>query len=494
MIKLSVKLNKNTLSFCILLLVILTFFSCRRDDYYEGKDINITFSEDTLRFDTVFTTIGSATRFIKIFNPKDQPILVDVTLKNSSNSFFRINADGLKGPVVKNIEINSRDSIYIFVEVTVDPDQPLSLSPFILSDEIEVTANGNVFVAHLEAWGQNANYIPSTSGKGKGALLSCNLGERTWNDPKPYVIYGILYIDSCTLILPAGTKIYVHGGIVRDTNTIYNDGLIVFLQDGKLDARGTSENPVVIQGDRLEQEFRDVKSQWVGLLFWQLSKGNKLSHTIIKNSIIGIRADSLANVSLYGCQIFNTGGPAIIGRHASIYGENCIMYDNSSYGIQLTYGGNYSFNYCTVGNYEGQNEAVILTDFYCSDPLCSEGIQLNQLNASFTNCIFVGSDKDEIGLVQASDNDNDFKYIFTNCAVKVDELLDAKNNPDFFDHCIDCINLKTNDKLFLKFRENDYRLDTMSVVLGKAKALSSVTLDILGKMRKSMPDMGCYEF
>lgn len=122
--------------------------------------------------------------------------------------------------------------------MTVDPDQPLSISPFILSDEIEVTANGKIFVANLEAWGQNANYIPSTDGKGKGALLSCNLGERTWSDPKPYVIYGILYIDSCTLILPAGTKIYVHGGIVRDTNTIYNDGLIVFLENGKLDARG----------------------------------------------------------------------------------------------------------------------------------------------------------------------------------------------------------------------------------------------------------------
>jgi len=487
-------LSRITFSFFILIIIVFTIISCKRDDYYEGNDVNITFSEDTLRFDTVFTTVGSATRYIKVYNPKDQPILVDVTLKSSTNSFFRINADGIKGPVVKNIEIDSRDSIYLFVEVTVDPDQPLSISPFILTDEIEVTSNGNSFIAHLEAWGQNANYIPSTSGKGKGALLSCNLGERTWNDPKPYVIYGILYIDSCTLILPAGTKIFVHGGIVRDTNTVYNDGLIVFLQDGKLDARGTSENPVVIQGDRLESEFQDVKSQWVGLLFWQLSKGNKLSNTIIRNSIIGVRADSLASLSLYGCQIYNTGGPAIIGRHAAIYGENCLMYDNSTYGMQLTYGGSYSFNYCTVGSYEGQNEAVILTDFYCSDPLCTEGVRLNRLNASFTNCIFAGSDRDEIGLIQASANNSDFNYSFDHCAVKVDELIDPKNRPDFFDYCTNCINLKSNDKLFLKFREYDYRLDTMSVVLGKAKPLATVTKDLLGKLRKSQPDMGCYEF
>nr|HMU05466.1 hypothetical protein [Saprospiraceae bacterium] len=194
--------------FFIALFVLI--ISCRRDDYYEGNDVVVTFSEDTLRFDTVFTSLGSATRFIKVFNPKDQPILVDVALKNQTNSYFRINADGIKGPTVNQLEINGRDSIYIFVEVTINPDLPTSISPFIIEDVIKVTANGNVSVAHLEAFGQNANYIPSSSGKGGGALLSCNLGLVTWNDPKPYVIYGILYIDSCTLVLPPGTRIYVH--------------------------------------------------------------------------------------------------------------------------------------------------------------------------------------------------------------------------------------------------------------------------------------------
>ncbi len=477
----------------VLFLGFLCLISCRRDDYYDGNDVKISFSQDTLRFDTVFTTLGSATRFLKVYNPKSQPILIDVALKNQTNSFFRINADGLKGPVVKNIEVNGKDSIYIFVETTIDPDKPVSTSPFIIEDQISVSVNGNTFTAYLEAWGQNANYVPSTSGKGKGALLSCNFGERVWNDPKPYVIYGILIIDSCKLVLPPGTRIYVHGGIVRDSASAYNDGLIVFNKDGKLDSRGTIEKPVIIQGDRLEKEFEDVKSQWVGLLFWQLSRSNKMSNTIIKNSIIGIRADSLAEVSMFGCSIFNTGGPAVIARHAKIYGENCLMYDNSNYGMQLTYGGEYTFNYCTIGSYEGQNEAVVLTDFYCSDPLCSKGAKINRLNAGFTNCIFGGSDKDEIGLVRAGDQST-FKYNFTHCAFRVDELLLPKNHPDFFENCTSCINLKNTDKLFLKRNENDYRLDTMSVVLGKAKPISNLNSDIRGKSRKSAPDMGCYEF
>ncbi len=474
--------------------LLISVWSCRRDDYYEGDDVDIAFSVDTLRIDTVFTTLGSATRWLKVYNKKDQPILVDVKLRQEKNAFFRINADGAKGPFVENLEIAGGDSIYIFVEVTVDPDQPLSISPFILEDQIDIDANGKIFTAHLEAWGQNANYITPPEGKGKRFLYSCDFGQRIWDDPKPYVIYGILFVDSCTLVLPAGTKIHVHGGIVRDSSTIYNDGLLVFLKDGRIETLGTPESPVIIQGDRLEEEYADVKSQWVGMLFWHESHQNKLNHTIIKNSIVGIRADSLAEVSLYGCQISNTGGPAIIGRHASIYGANCLFYGNASYGLQLTYGGKYRFDYCSVANYEGQNEALILTDFYCSDPLCTKGAFINRMDASFTNCIFTGNDRDEVGLIHVSENPSDFNYAFDHCSFRVDELLDAKNFPNFFDNCTECINLKSNDKLFLDQRKDDYRLDTMSVVLSKAKQLSGVTDDILGKIRKSVPDQGCYEF
>lgn len=474
--------------------LLLVISSCRRDDYYEAPDAAVTFSQDTLRFDTVFTTLGSATRFLKVYNSQSQPILVDVALRNQSGSFFYINADGVKGPVIKGLEINSNDSIYIFVEVTIDPDKPWSVSPFVIEEYIDVTVNGNRFTAILEAWGQNANYIPSSQGKGGGALLSCNLQEQVWDDPRPYVIYGILYVDSCTLVLPPGTRIYVHGGIVRRENAVYNDGMIIFLKDGRIDARGTIAQPVIIQGDRLEKEFSDVSAQWTGILFWQESKGNLLTQTTIKNSIFGIRADSLASVNLDGCKIFNTGNAGIIARHASVTAENCLIHSGDAYGLQLTYGGKYRFDYCTIASYQGQNEALLMTDFYCSDFLCSQGARLNRLDASFTNCIISGSEADEIGLISASMKKEDFDYSFQNCLVKVDELTNPENHPDFFDRCNDCYNLKYNDKLFLKVSDNDYRLDTMSVALGKGKAISTITKDITGKVRKTAPDPGCFEF
>ncbi len=485
--------NKSTYISGLLVMVVMLLFSCQREDYYGGADVSLVFSQDTLRIDTVFTTIGSATRSMKVYNHHSQPVLVDFVLENQQNSFFKFNVDGHHGPIARNVEIGGKDSIYIFVEVTIDPDQPLSLSPFVVEDRIQVSVNGVQSVIVLEAWGQNANYITPSNGKGKSFLYSCNFGERTWDDPKPYLIYGILYIDSCKVVLPAGTRIYVHGGIVRDEDLIYNDGLIVFLKDGVLDARGTPENPVIIQGDRLEESFKDVKSQWAGLLFWQESSRNNMEWTIIKNAITGVRTDSLAQLTMKGCSISNTGGPNVIARYSDIYAENSLFYGSSSYGLQLIYGGNYTFNFCTVGSYEGNNEAVILTDYYTTDPFNPAAYRTNPLNSAFTNCIFAGSDDDEIGLINWSRDKSKFKYSFTNCAFKVKDLLKPENEPDFFEHCTDYISLTGREKLFLDHRKYDFSPDTSSVILGKGISMSQIQVDIQGKARKSPPDIGCFE-
>lgn len=479
--------------YCFSLLAIMLLIACQRDDYYEGSDVSISFSQDTLRIDTVFTTIGSTTRFLKVYNHQNQPILADFALENTNHAYFRINVDGSKGPLIKNVEIGANDSIYIFVEVTIDPDQPLSVSPFIIEDKINVSVNGTISKITLEAWGQNANYITPSKGKGKSYLYSCDFDAHTWDDPKPYVIYGILYIDSCTIILPAGTQIFVHGGIVRDAQSIFNDGLIVFLKDGHLDARGTPENPIVFQGDRLESTYKDVKSQWAGILFWQESQKNKMVSTIIKNAITGIRTDSLSELSMHGCKIYNTGGPGMIARYSKLYAENCLFYGSSSYGLQLIYGGQYTFNYCTIASYEGNNEAVILTDYYTTDPFDPSAYRTKPLKSNFTNCILTGNDEDEIGLINWSGDKANFDYSFTNCAFRVKDLLNPKNEPDFFEHCTNYISLNGREKLFVNFRNDDYKPDSAAVILNKGIYLQNTHTDIEGKSRKLTPDIGCYE-
>ena len=61
-----------------LLIALCILHSCSPDDeFITESSAKLEFSTDTLRFDTVFTTLGSATRDIKIYNPHKQPILID---------------------------------------------------------------------------------------------------------------------------------------------------------------------------------------------------------------------------------------------------------------------------------------------------------------------------------------------------------------------------------------------------------------------------------
>jgi hypothetical protein len=224
-----------------LFVALILAFGCRKEDrILTDGDAMLRFSTDTLRFDTVFTQLGSATRILKLYNDYDQPVSIEkIELTAGSSSKFRINVDGLPGEAFEDIRIEANDSIYVFAEVTVDPDAPLSESPFVITESLQFQLNGNDQQVVLEAWGQNANYVPSRFNAGGLALLSCDFGEVTWDDPKPYVIYGILLIDSCTLNLPPGTRLYVHGGVAQTVDqegnpSVYNDGLIYVLPDGRL--------------------------------------------------------------------------------------------------------------------------------------------------------------------------------------------------------------------------------------------------------------------
>ncbi|MEM9544916.1 MAG: hypothetical protein AAGA77_03040 [Bacteroidota bacterium] len=479
------------------ILFAIIFNACQKDTTFEGTNPAITTSLDTLTFDTVFTTIGSATRFFKIYNNELEDITVDVRLLNGQGSKFRMNVDGVSGHEVKDVFIKGNDSIYVFVDVTVDPDQPLSISPFIFEEMLAISSNGSEKDILLEAWGQNANYIPGRKRKGILSLLTCDFQTETWDDPKPYVIYGVLFIDSCELILPPGTDIYVHGGVVRQDTLIYNDGFLVVLENGKITANGTVSEPVTFQGSRLEQSFDDIPGQWVGILFTSGSVGNRMEHVNLKNSTVGMRVDSAAQLSLESCSISNTTSAGLIGVLGTIDATNTLIYENGQNCALLTYGGNYNFNHCTFASYGNQSSAVRFDNFRCTDPpFCQEEVFVAPLNVNFANCIFAGNESDEIFPIDWTDGTEPdlFNYNFQNCAVTVEDILEPDQFPNFFDNCENCFNLSFNDTLFLDLQNNDYSLDTMSIAIDKGFFDGLVLEDILDNSRDNMPDLGCFEF
>ncbi|MEL6986532.1 MAG: hypothetical protein AAGK97_01790, partial [Bacteroidota bacterium] len=409
---------------------------------------------------------------------------------------FRLNIDGIPGNNAQDVEIRGMDSIYVFIEVTIDPDQPLSNSPFIIEDRVLFETNGNSQFVRLEAWGQNANYIPSRFSRGQFSRLSCDLGEVVWDDPKPYVIYGVLFIDSCTLTLPPGQKVYVHGGIARNDGLVFNDGLIVVLENGKLNVQGNSTDPVIIQGDRLEEEFQDLPGQWAGIRFSSGSSGNLLEHAIVKNSIVGCFVDSAAELSIRNTEIYNTSGPGIFASHASVDAINTLVHSNGTFSAQFNYGGNYNLTYCTLANYLNNNEALQLTNFRCADQLCTSGIP-NGLTCTVQNSIIYGSGTDEISLIDIFNGEEPsmFQYNFQNCIVRTDELTDEGNFPNFYDFCDPCENVQDfNALLFENVDEKDFHLDSLSIAKEQAMPIVGIPVDLEFNFRDvNTPDIGSYE-
>ncbi|MBA2422309.1 MAG: hypothetical protein H0V61_03705, partial [Chitinophagales bacterium] len=125
---------------CLLVISILT--SCRKDVITTSSSAKLSFSTDTLTFDTVFTTLGSTTLYFTVYNTNDQKISIsDVHLAGGAQSIFRLNIDGQQVDQASEVEIPAHDSVYIFVSVTVDPTS--ENNPYVLYDSVIFQTNGN---------------------------------------------------------------------------------------------------------------------------------------------------------------------------------------------------------------------------------------------------------------------------------------------------------------------------------------------------------------
>jgi hypothetical protein len=82
-----------------ILLLSLLLLACKKDQFTDRQDALLSTSVDTLHFDTVFTSTGSITQFIKIMNDNKEGIRIgSVRLAGGLASPFRINVDGRPGP------------------------------------------------------------------------------------------------------------------------------------------------------------------------------------------------------------------------------------------------------------------------------------------------------------------------------------------------------------------------------------------------------------
>ncbi|MBR1626666.1 MAG: hypothetical protein IJ681_05930 [Bacteroidales bacterium] len=479
--------------------VAICFTSCvNEEEYTKDSSVKLQFSADTVSFDTIFTTIGSVTKQIRVFNPENKAVKLDyITLGGGNHSYFRLNVDGDTSLTVRNIEIPAKDYIFIFIRTELDINN--QSNPLLIEDSIIFAFNTKTQSVLLSAYGQDAYYHkPTHSLKlgetivpyslvnegGKEAGVELNGNDVSWKTDKPHVIIGTCVVDSAfTLNLSDNTQIYMGN----------NSDFWVY-KDGTLNASGTTSNPVVFQSLRTQERYADIPGQWGKIWFWAGSKDNKLDNTVVKNATIGIVADTCVNdnhtLELKNTRIENCSSYGLYARGADIYGENVLVQNIGSYAVALTIGGSYEFIGCTFANYwsysSTRNDAVLLlNDWY---EAADGTVQYRRINkCDFHNTVIYGSLFDNEVELDLSETLNS-SYTFDHCLIKSSILNNNGRN------IVSCIFNK--DPQFEDVSLGDLHPSESSPLIKNGNGIynSVVPYDIYGIYRSDPPCIGAVEY
>jgi hypothetical protein len=456
----------------VIIFTLIVVFSCRKKDKLDSSpSLKLTFSTDTVFFDTVFTTLGSVTHRLLVHNDNNNKVNVSsIRLAGGIGSVFSLNIDGAPGPSANDVEIAGHDSIYIFVKVTLNPNN--QSNPLIITDSILFNTNGNLQKVQLVAWGQDAYFY-------KNKILTGNI---TWDSLKPRVIFGYLRIDTnATLNIQAGTKLYFHQTAYLSVS--YHSTITI---------AGSIDHPVRFQGDRLDPFYRDLPGQWDGIYLEPGSQNNDVNYAIIKNGNFGLSVDSSTNNGTVCLKIRNTiiqnmTSNDIYAYRTSIYSENCVLEDCGSSSLFIELGGSYEFRQMTIANY-WSNSVRFDSAFYISNfayDTSGRKIYNPLTQANFFNTIVYGNQDDELSL--DGDAAHTFTFKFDHCLLKTHKNTSDAN---LFNLCI-----VNKDPGFVDISKYDYELDSInSPAYGAGNALLSVPQDIKGVSRAARTDIGAYEY
>lgn len=489
---------------------IIMFTSCREDFETIPSTGDLTFSKDTVFLDTIFTNIGSSTYNLKVYNRSNSDINIpSIHLALGENSNYRLNVDGIPGKSFQNIEILAKDSIYIFVETTIDINQ---VSDPIYTDEILFDNGSNLQDVHLVTLVQDAYFLyPSKDAEGMIGTITLGIDgegepidiqgfylddDTTFTNEKPYVIYGYCAVPSGkTLTIDPGAKIHFHA----------NSGLIVD-KGATLKINGELNNQVILEGDRLEPSFSDVPGQWGAVWLRAGSKDHTINFATIKNASVGIIMDSIGSISsptltIKNSQLYNHANYGILGRETNILGDNIVINNVGFSSLACTIGGTYNFTHSTFANYWNnslrQFPSVLVNNFFTYFLEGQEIIETRDLvEANFTNCIIYGSNN--IELILDNVEGSQFNYNFRNSLIKFDDFnnnFDGFPEYDFSDSNHYQNVIINEDPDFKNPNENDLIIGEESAGNNNADPIGAAQVpnDILGISRLSLPDIGAYQ-
>ena len=513
---------KRSLYITLSLIALVFWSSCRQDFIFAPSSGNLSFSKDTVYLDTIFSNIGSSTYTLKVYNTSDEDILIpSIKLSKGQESNYRMNVDGLIGngaligKEFENIELLARDSMYVFIETTIDIF-PLveNETQFLYTDVIVFENTSGVQKVELVTLVRDAVFIfPNRDAEGvvetlafdtdgdgvddetsvKGRFLQDS--ELTFTNEKPYVVYGYAAVgDGKTLNINPGARIHFHedsGLLITNNASLHVNGL------PSLDLE-LLENEVVFEGDRLEPLYENVPGQWQTIWLFSGSTENVINYATIKNGTIGVLSDGNqqdpTKLEINNSQVYNQSNFGILGRATSIIAENIVINNSGLSSFAGTVGGNYNVTHSTIANYWTssfrQYPALLLNNFIVD----SENIVTTNplVAANFTNCIIYGNDSPELFL--ENKNSEDFNFKFTNSLIYFDDPNGNFSSPeyDFSDTTLYENVIFNNNPQFLDPFNNKLNIPFGSPAEGVGIFSGNLTKDITNTTRNSPPDLGPY--
>jgi hypothetical protein len=468
---------------------------------------DIGFSSDTVYLDTVFTAIGSSTYNLRIYNQSDRNIEIgSIRLGQGNDSQFRLNVDGMHGQNFNDIEILAKDSIYVFIETTVDiKDYAANAAEFLYNDQLLVDEHSVELVTLVkdaiflfpERQDGFKEVIPLGEADDEGNIFVIDgfyleEDELVFTNERPYVIYGYAGVPpEKTVRFEAGARIHFH----ENSGLIAAQSSSVHVLGEQSNDPGLQEGEVIFEGDRLEPFFENIPGQW-GLIWLTAGSTNHIfRHATIKNASVGILMDyndetENPTLVLEQTQIHNSSAVGLWAKTANVRASNSIFGNAGNASFYGNIGGSYEFIHRSFRS----TSAVILNDYI---PISeTEDFVMPLEKAVFANCIIDGNQSVEFSVEQKGDQELSFSLDHT--ALRFSPADDAIFKNPYYNFSSSNLYPKlilNKQAAFHQPTENDFRIsqDSEVIGLGKSTHSASVPVDLNGIDRTNTPDLGALQ-